>query len=138
MSEYNIPEGIACKQEYIVEEKHTAKHIGSGTVEVLSTPSMILFMENTALNCVQKYLPEGYTTVGIRVDVKHLNPAPLGGRIVVEARVNRVEGKKIVFSVKAYWKDIVIGEGIHERYIVNVEKFLDKVNRLLTNMGGEQ
>jgi fluoroacetyl-CoA thioesterase len=129
--EYNIPVGLKCSQEYLVEEQYTAKHIGSGEVEVLATPSMILFMENTALNCVQKYLPEKYTTVGIGVNIKHKNPAPKGEKIIVEAEVVRVEGRRIVFRVQARWKNLVIGEGEHERYIVDIGKFLEKVKRII-------
>lgn len=129
--QFNIKPGIICRQEYIVEEKYTAKHIGSGEVEVLSTPSMILFMENTALHCIQKYLPPEYTTVGVEVNIKHKNPVPRGEKIVVEAEINSVEGRKIVFNVKTSWKNLVIGEGTHTRYIVNKTKFIEKIKRLL-------
>ncbi len=129
--EFNIEPGIVCRQEYIVEEQHTAKHIGSGDVEVLSTPSMILFMENTALHCVQKYLPPEYTTVGIAVNVKHLNPVPRGEKVLVEAKIDKIEGRKITFSIKVTWKNLVIGEGKHDRYVVNRKKFMDKIKKLL-------
>ena len=84
------------------------------------------------MNCVQNLLPQGYTTVGVAVNVKHLNPAPKGEKVIVEARVEKVEGKKIVFHEIVKWRDLVIGEGIHERYIVNTEKFLNKVKKLLS------
>jgi len=129
----NIPVGEICIQEYIVEDRYTAKHIGSGRVEVLATPAMILFMENTALNCVQKYLPENYTTVGVSVNVKHLNPVPKNERVIVQARIDRVEDRKIVFHEIVKWRDITIGEGIHERYIVNIDKFIEKINKLVQN-----
>lgn len=132
-NEYNIPLNLECREEYLVREEHTAKHIGSGEVEVLSTPSMILFMEHTALKCVEKYLPQNYTTVGIRVDVKHKNPAPKGGKVEVVSIIRGVEGRKIVFEVKALWKNIIVGEGIHERFIVNKEKFLEKLKSLMKN-----
>jgi len=131
---FNVEAGITCRQEYVVEEQHTAKHIGSGTVEVLATPAMILFMENTALNCVQKYLPEGYTTVGTAINVKHLNPAPKGSKVVVEATVESVEGRRIVFRVVAKLGEIIIGEGVHERYVVNIDKFAEKVKSILSKV----
>jgi len=131
VSEFNISVGLTCRQEYTVDDRHTAKHIGSGTLEVLATPAMIMFMENTALNCVQSYLPQGYTTVGTAVNVKHLNPAPKGSKVVVEAIVESVEGKKIVFREVVRWGQVVVGEGHHERYIVEVGRFLEKVKRLL-------
>jgi len=129
-----IPE-IPLNQEYRkvfrVESEHSAKHVGSGEVEVLSTPSMILFMEMTALEYAQKYLPPEYTTVGTRVDVRHTNPAPVGAEIEVVAKLVSREGRKLVFEVKALWGDLVIGEGIHERYIVHRERFLEKVRKLI-------
>ncbi len=130
---FNIPINIKCREEYLVEEKYTAKHIGSGDVEVLSTPSMILFMEQTALNCVQKYLPVKYTTVGIAVNIKHLKPVPKNEKVVVEAEITSIEGRKVIFNVKTLWKDQLIGEGIHERYIVDREKFIEKIKNLTKN-----
>ena len=129
MSEISIPVGTVCREEYYVREEHAASHVGSGDVRVLSTPSMILFMERTSLKCVERYLPAGFTTVGTLVNVKHLNPAPINDKILVESRILRVEGRKIVFEVRAIWRDTVIGEGIHERYVVNKEKFLDKIRK---------
>lgn len=129
MSEISIPVGTVCREEYYVREEHAASHVGSGDVRVLSTPSMILFMERTSMKCVERYLPAGFTTVGTLVNVKHLNPAPINDRILVESRILRVEGRKIVFEVRAIWRDTVIGEGVHERYVVNKEKFLDKIRK---------
>ncbi len=129
--EFNVPIGIVCKDEYIVKEEHSAKVIGSGDVEVLSTPSMILFMEISSWKCVQKYLPEEYTTVGVKVCIEHKAPAPIGDRILVETKLDTVEGRKLVFYVKALWRNRVIGEGIHERYIVNKQRFIDKVKKII-------
>jgi len=128
----SIEPGLYCEKEYIVEEQHVASHVGSGDVQVLSTPSMIAFMERTALECVQKNLPEGYTTVGTMVNIKHLNPAPRGARIRVSAKLLSVEGRRLVFEVKAYWGSILLGEGVHERFIVDREKFVGKVKSLIT------
>ncbi len=130
--EYSIPENVKCTKEYIVGKEHTASHIGSGEVEVLSTPSMIAFMEHTCLECVQRYLGERYTTVGTRVDVHHMKPAPIGAHIRVEAELVERSGRKLVFNVKAYWDNILIGEGVHERYIVDKEKFIKKVKELVS------
>ena len=135
MSQFNIPENLECTYTYMVREEHTAKHIGSGTVEVLSTPSMIAFMEHASLECIQRYLPKGYTTVGIRVDVKHLKPAPKKAKITVKTKLVKRDGKKLVFKVQALWGDIVIGEGIHERYIVDEKKFIEKLNELTKSKG---
>jgi len=124
-----IEEGLEYEKEYEIQEQHTAKFLGSGDVEVLSTPSMILFMENTARLSVEQKLPEGLTTVGTHVDVRHLRPAPLGGMVKIKAKLLRQEGRKLLFEVKAFWRDELIGEGIHERFIVDREKFLEKVKK---------
>lgn len=128
----NINIGLKCTSEYVVEDKHTAKHIGSGDVSVLSTPSMILFIEQTAMNCVQKYLPDENTTVGILVNIKHLNPVPVNEKITVEVVVTSIENRKIVFDTKVYWRNIVVGEGLHERYVVNTNRFIEKIKKLIS------
>ncbi|MCS7385749.1 MAG: thioesterase family protein [archaeon GB-1867-005] len=130
MEKFEVKPGISLIEDYEVKPEHAAKHVGSGEVEVLSTPSMIAFMERTALKCVQKQLPKGFITVGVGVNVKHLKPAPVGAKVTVEAELVKVEGRKLTFKVKAKWKEVTIGEGTHERYIVNKEKFLEKVKRM--------
>jgi fluoroacetyl-CoA thioesterase len=124
--------GLKCVQEFTVGEEHTASHVGSGTVRVLSTPSMIAFMEKASLDCVQKLLPQGETTVGTMVCVKHLAPAPVGAKIRVETELISVEGRRLRFRVRAFWGETLIGEGEHERYIVNAEKFLQKVRKMIS------
>jgi len=124
-----IKRGTRLEREYEVKDEHTAKFLGSGDVEVLSTPAMILFMENTARLSVEGGLPENLTTVGTRVDVKHLRPAPKGSIIRVMAELKEQDGRRLVFEVRAYWRDEMIGEGIHERYIVDRDKFLEKLKR---------
>jgi len=132
MSQIEVPTGVSLAKVFRVSSEHSAKHVGSGDVEVLSTPSMILFMEMVSLELAQKYLPNELTTVGTRVDVKHLNPAPVGAEIVAESKLVKQEGRKLVFEVKATWRDLVIGEGIHERFIVDRKKFIEKVRKLIS------
>jgi predicted thioesterase len=124
---FQIPVGEVCEEEFKGFDAHAAKHVGSGDVSVLSTPSMIGFMESVALKCLQKHLPEDYTSVGVLVNVKHLNPAPLNSIVKVKASIINVEGRKVVFNVQATYKDMVIGEGVHERFIVNRKRFADKI-----------
>ncbi len=130
MSIFEFPEDLTCRRIFKVTEEYTAKTLGSGGVSVLATPVMIGWMELTAWECVERYLPEGYTTVGTHVDVRHLNPAPLGVDVVVEARLQKVEGRKLVFKVSAYSRDILIGDGMHERYIVELKRFKEKIKKL--------
>jgi len=122
-----LPAGLELTKEYIVRSEDTAKFLGSGDVEVLSTPAMIAYMERTALEAVQSNLPRNLTTVGIRVDVKHLRPAPKGGKIRVTAKLIQQDRRKLGFEVKAFWNEELIGEGIHERFIVDRERFLAKI-----------
>lgn len=129
IQEFDIPIDTACVEEYIVKDEHAAKHIGTGDVSVLSTPSMIAFMERTSMLCVQRYLPPEYTTVGVLVNVKHLNPAPVGSTIRVESRLVAREGRRLVFEVKVLLKETVIGEGVHERFIVHGKRFIEKVKK---------
>ena len=130
-------ENIEFEKEYVVKDEHTAKFLGSGDVDVLSTPAMILFMENTARLSVQDKLPEGLTTVGTHVDVRHLRPAPRGAKIRVKAKLIKQEGRKLIFEVEAYWNQELIGKGIHERYIVHREKFLNKVRKMIKAHGSK-
>lgn len=118
----------------VVREEDTAKHVGSGGVHVLSTPIMISWMENTALQLVQKYLPEKQTTVGIHIDVYHKAPAPIGTKVYVEAELIEINGKKLTFRVKAYSGEVTIGEGIHERYIIDLDKFSEKVKQVSSKL----
>lgn len=123
----SLTPGLTFREKYVVTSEYTAKHLGSGSVEVLATPAMILFMEHTCRVNVDKYLPENQTTVGTHVDVYHIKPAPIDSEITVEARLLEVDGRKLIFYVTAYWRDTLIGYGIHERYIVNKMDFAQKI-----------
>ena len=94
---------------------------------------MISFMEYVSWKCVQKYLPEGYATVGVKVCVEHKAPAPIGARVKVVSKLLKVEGRKLTFRVEVWYGETLIGEGVHERYIVNLEKFRKKVSSMVKN-----
>ena len=115
---------------FIVKPEYSARKVSSGAVDVLSTPMMIAFMEDVSFNLAKNVTKEGETTVGIHVDVKHLNPAPIGAEIKVRSELIKIDGKRLVFSVEAYWRNTKIGEGIHERYIVNENEFMKKIQNL--------
>lgn len=125
-----IPQSLTCREEYVVSDELVTKHIEG--IEVLSTPSLVLLIERTAKNCIQPYLPEGYTSVGTVVSVKHLNPVPKSERIVVEVSVSENDGRRVVFTARSLWGDIIVGEAIHERYVVDIGKFREKVKKLLS------
>jgi fluoroacetyl-CoA thioesterase len=119
--------GIKCRIDKIVETKDTAKAMGSGNEEVFATPSMIALMENAAFTAAEDSLPEGSTTVGTAIDIKHLAATPMGLRVWAEAVLIGVEGRKLIFSVEAYDEREKIGEGTHTRFIVDRQKFIQKV-----------
>ena len=123
--------GIKGQRETIVTKENTAAGIGSGSLEVFSTPIMILLMEESCFMSVADKLDEGFTTVGISVDVKHLSATPLGMKIVVKSELTKVDGRALTFKVEAYDEKGLIGEGIHERFIVNNEKFQAKTDSKL-------
>ncbi|MGC9779083.1 MAG: thioesterase family protein [Candidatus Heimdallarchaeota archaeon] len=125
--EINVPEGIEKIEMYLVEEKHIADFLGSGKVAVLSTPSMILMMEHTAMLAAQEHLPEGWITVGTRVDIRHLKASKEGTEIRVIAKLTSVDRKHLVFEVSAFDSEHEIGKGIHERHVVNKEKFIQRI-----------
>ncbi len=125
--EYMIQKGMACELNRTVEPKHSALHFGSGSVDVLATPMMISWMEEAAVKAVIEVLPEGVDTVGTMVDVKHLAATPIGMNVRIVAEVTEVSRKIITFSVKAYDEKDKIGEGTHERAVIDVKRFLDKV-----------
>ena len=112
--------------ETIVREDDTAKAFGSGELMVLATPRMIALMEEASYKCVGADLDEGTSTVGTYLDVKHLAATPVGMKVTVESEVIEVDGRKIVYNVKAFDEAGLIGEGKHERFVIFVEKFVAK------------
>ncbi|SHF07256.1 thioesterase family protein [Caloramator proteoclasticus] len=117
--------------ERISESKDSAINYASGGVDVYSTPAMVGLMECAAKECLDEFLEEGYSTVGISLNIKHLAATPIGMKVRAEAEIVAVEGKKIVFKVEAFDEVEKIGEGTHERFIVDMNKFLNKVNSKL-------
>lgn len=118
--------GITGTQTIVVTEDKTAKVMGSGLLPVYATPAMIALMENTASSSVQKALEEGQGTVGTLINVKHVSATPVGMEVTCETKLVEVDRKRLVFEVKAYDAAGIIGEGIHERFIIDNEKFMEK------------
>lgn len=126
--EFNLTVGLEAKVELVVQQKDTAEAFGSGGVKVFATPLMIGLMENAALKAVDPILPTGFATVGTQLDVKHMAATPIGMKASARAELVEIDGKRLVFKVEAYDEVEKIGEGMHERYIIQMEKFLSKVN----------
>ena len=106
----------------------TAKAVGSGGLEVYATPAMIALMEKTSAALVQPYLTEGESTVGTLVNITHISATPLGMQITCESELIEIDRKRLVFRVTASDEKGKIGEGTHERFIINNEKFIAKTN----------
>lgn len=121
--------GLKGSAEVMVEEENTAIAMGSGMLEVFATPSMIALMEQAASESIQTQLQEGETSVGTLLNVKHLSATPMGKRVRTETELIEVDGRRLVFTVKAYDNAGMIGEGVHERFIVKAEAFMNKANR---------
>ena len=118
--------GIIGKQIIKVTEEMTAEKLGSGKLPVYATPHMITLIENTASASVEEYLEEGQGTVGTFVNVKHLAATPIGMSVTCETELTQVDRKRLVFETKVYDESELIGEGIHERFIIDKEKFMKK------------
>jgi predicted thioesterase len=122
-----IQPGVAAELTLLVEPRHTATHWGSGGVDVLATPQMIGLMEQAAVLAIDGLLPEGHKSVGTVVHVAHLAATPVGRTVTARAEVVAVAGRKVSFSVVAFDERNKIGEGTHERVIINLERFMARV-----------
>src|SRR5579883_1736745 len=111
-----------------VVHENTAAAVGAGGVEVFGTPMMIALMENAAWRAVADALDEGQVTVGTHVNVSHLAATPLGQKARATAELIEIDGRRLVFRVEAHDEKQKIGEGLHERFIVNLERFLGRIS----------
>jgi predicted thioesterase len=119
--------GLIGESQTVVTEANTAKHLGSGNAEVFATPEMVRLMEIAGVAAVDHLLPEGQRTVGVALNVKHLAATPLGMTVTARAELVTVEGRRLTFRVEAFDEVEKVGEGTHERYIVDVGRFQQRV-----------
>ena len=122
-----IQPGLKGQVRLVVAEEHTARHLGSGAVQVLATPQMVLLMERAGVAAVDPLLPPGYRTVGAHLDVRHLAPTPIGFEVEANAELIEVDGRRLTFRVWVHDGVETVGEGTHQRVIINVEKFSERV-----------
>lgn len=122
----SIQVGMKGRADATVSPADTASAVGSGLLPVFATPSMIALMENAAVNAVQGALEQGQGTVGTRLDVTHDAATPIGMKVWAEAEVTAVDRKKITLSVKAYDEAGPIGGGVHERFVIDTDRFLSR------------
>ena len=118
--------GIKGAAETVVVYENTAAAVGSGALEVFSTPSMIALMEKASRELVQPYLEEGQSTVGTRLEVSHVAASPIGAHIRAESTLVEIDRRMLTFEVKAYADGELIGEGRHQRCIIYAERFMEK------------
>lgn len=120
--------GTKGKIETVVNEQNTAKFAGSGSLDVFATPNMICLMEQAAQASVADYLEDGQGTVGTKIEVTHDAATPLGMKVWAESELVEIDRRRLVFEVAAYDECGLIGKGRHERFIIQNDKFLAKVN----------
>jgi len=128
--------GLEGAAELLVAEEHTAPRVGSGRVHVLATPVMINVIEAAALAAIEHLLPEGYQSLGTRLDVRHFAATPVGMRIRAQAEVAKVEGRTVTFRVSVTDEKEPIGDGTHERMLVNVSRFDVRVQEKVAMVRG--
>ena len=120
--------GIKGTCELTVTDDMTAVKLASGLLPVYATPSLVALMENTCSNSVLDCMEEGFGTVGISLDVRHTSATPVGMKVRCESELVEIDRRRLVFEVKAYDEAGEIGYGRHERFIIDNEKFMAKVN----------
>jgi len=119
--------GMTSEETFVVEERQLAPHVGSGALRVLATPWLIALMEGVSHRLLAKHLPGEYSSVGIHVDMRHLAPTPLGDTVRIQTEVLSVDGWTVAFAVLAWDSRELIGECKHERFVIDVERFLKRV-----------
>ena len=119
--------GMTSEATFEVKEEHSALQLGSGSMRVLATPMMIRFMELISHRLLAQHLPEGYSSVGVLVDVRHLAPTPINKTVRVRCEILEVKERGIKFSVTAWDEIEKIGAGYHKRVIIEVERFFSRV-----------
>ena len=125
---HRIQVGAEGSFELVVGPDHLANRFKDAMLPaVLATPVMIMVMENAALNAIKPYMPPGISALGTRVDIAHLAATPVGRKVRGEARVTLVDARRIGFSVAAFDGDERIGEGSHERTVIDLEKFAQRL-----------
>src|SRR5215207_5604234 len=122
-----IMPGLVGEQTLLVTSEQSARHFGSGSVDVFATPAMIALMESAAMAALDAVLDAGTTTVGTFIEIRHLAATPLGTEVRARAEVTAVEGREVRFTVQAWDARELIGDGTHTRFIVEVERFMQRV-----------
>ena len=118
--------GLSAELEEVTTEEQGVRHLGTGVRSVYSTPSMIALMERTSIHLLKPYLEEGEGSVGAKVNISHIAATPIGMTVRSKSTVQEINGRRIVFAVEVHNEKQKIGEGTHERAIINIKKFAEK------------
>lgn len=130
-----LPPGLTGTAEMVVGEQHTAPRVGSGRIRVLATPVMINLIEAAALAAIENSLPQEHQSLGTHLDITHVAATPVGMRVRATAEVVRVDGRTVHLKVSAHDERELIGEGTHERVVVNVARFDKRLQEKVTSPG---
>jgi len=120
--------GMKATAQMVVAKKTTAKAVGSGNLDVFATPMMVALMEEAACNCLANSLEPNQSSVGTLVNVSHTAASPIGEIITATATIAKIDGRKVTFTVTASDQKNKIGNGTHERFIIDAERFMAKLN----------
>ncbi len=126
MEDIHLKAGIVGSSQITVKTEDTAMQYGSGLVEVFATPAMVALMEKTCLESLLNDLHQTASTVGTKVNVSHTKATPMGMKVTCQSKLIEVDRRRLVFEVEAYDEEGLIGKGIHERFIIDKEKFMAK------------
>jgi predicted thioesterase len=130
-----IRPGLKGEIGLVVAEEHTALHLGSGAVRVFATPQMVLLMEQASVAAVDPLLPAGSCTVGAHLDIRHLEPTPVGLGVRAVAELVEVDGRRLTFRLQVFEKPFgekpLVGDGTHQRVIVSEHRFEERATQKL-------
>lgn len=121
--------GMEMKKDYLVTKAETAKSVGSGGLDVLATPMLIAWAENAAYEMAELCLPDEDTTVGVNMNLDHIAATPIGMKVRIRVMLKNIESRRLDFEVEAWDTVQKIGQGTHQRFVVQKRKFMDKVQR---------
>lgn len=132
-----IAPGLVGEARVLVTEEETARHLGSGGVNVFATPAMVRLMEEAAVKALAGHLPMGQQSVGVSLQVRHLAPTPLGMTATARAELMAVDGRRLTFRITVYDDVETVGEGTHERVLIDLVRFSGRAAAKIQGVRGE-
>ena len=124
----SIVTGVTFELHQVVTPDMSAARVGSGLLDVFSTPAMIALMEKTAFQCLEQFLDSHESSVGGEVNIRHMKPTAIGEKVSCRATITLASGKRVVFDVDVYENEILIGKGTHTRFVIDKESFAKSIS----------